>query len=152
MPFPDADLMALGRRSAAESFSSDSSATASAEHSKTRDLPLYVVVEKILGPEEPLPESWPVAGTSGYDFLQLLNGLFLSPEGLRQIVRFYERFTGEKLEFSEVVYRCKLLILRFSMASELQMLAHRLNRISERHRPARFYAQHAASCIAGNSG
>src|SRR5437773_9867653 len=40
--------------------------------------PLYVVTEKILGPDEPLPESWPVAGTTGYDFLTTLNGLFVS--------------------------------------------------------------------------
>lgn len=101
------------------------------------ELPLYVVVEKILGPDEPLPDAWPVAGTTGYDFLQLANGLLVDPQGFRELTRCYERFVNEKLEFSEVMYRCKVLILRFSMSSELQMLAHRLNRISEDHRRSR---------------
>jgi (1->4)-alpha-D-glucan 1-alpha-D-glucosylmutase len=101
------------------------------------ELPLYVVVEKILGPDEPLPDAWPVAGTSGYDFLQLANGLLVDPQGFREITRCYERFVGEKVTFKEVMYRCKVLILRFSMSSELQMLAHRLNYISEHHRRAR---------------
>jgi (1->4)-alpha-D-glucan 1-alpha-D-glucosylmutase len=106
-------------------------------------LPLYVVVEKILGPDEPLPENWPVDGTSGYDFLAQLNGLFLEPQGVKDIQEAYFRFTGEKLEFSEVVYRCKMLILRVAMSSELQMLAHQLNRISEQHRRSRDFTLNA---------
>lgn len=101
------------------------------------ELPLYVVVEKILGPDEPIPDNWATAGTTGYEYLHLLNGLFIDPQGLQQIFQSYSRFTGEKINFAEAVYRCKMLILRFSMASELQMLAHRLNRISEQHRRSR---------------
>jgi (1->4)-alpha-D-glucan 1-alpha-D-glucosylmutase len=140
LPYPDAELMALGGTGVKGVDQTRSEAQASfveRQFGSRQDLPLYVVVEKILGPDEPLPPDWPVAGTSGYDFLQLLNGVLLSPDGLRQIVRFYERFTGERLEFAEVVYRCKLLILRFSMSSELQMLAHRLNHISEHQRQSR---------------
>lgn len=140
IPYPDANLMALGRGAHEEPSDLSEQAQASfaeRQFGSAENLPLYVVVEKILGPEEPLPPDWPVAGTSGYDFLQLLNGLLLSPEGLQLVARAYERFTDEAVDFSEVVYRCKLLILRFSMASELQMLAHRLNRISEHHRQSR---------------
>ena len=43
--------------------------------------PLFVVVEKILGPDEPLPEKWPVDGTTGYDFTNQMNGLFVPPDG-----------------------------------------------------------------------
>ena len=57
--------------------------------------------------------------------------------GLDLLVKAYGRFTGELLNFREVAYESKLLILRASMASELQLLAHRLNRISERHRGSR---------------
>jgi (1->4)-alpha-D-glucan 1-alpha-D-glucosylmutase len=98
---------------------------------------LYVVVEKILGPDEPLPASWPTAGTTGYDFLKALGGLFVDPEGWNEIQRIYERFVGQRMDFGEIVHAGKLVILRFSMASELQMLAHRLNRISEQHRRSR---------------
>lgn len=99
--------------------------------------PLYVVVEKILGPEEPLPPPWPVAGTTGYDFLNCVGGLFVDPAGLRELVKVYRRFSRRQAPFHEVAYRCKLLILRVAMASELYLLAHRLNRISERHRHCR---------------
>jgi (1->4)-alpha-D-glucan 1-alpha-D-glucosylmutase len=100
-------------------------------------LPLFVAVEKILGPHEPLPPTWPVAGTTGYDFMHEVGGLFLDAEGWKSIVQFYRRAIGETREFDEVVRDSKRLILRSAMASELQMLAHQLNRISEQHRHTR---------------
>jgi (1->4)-alpha-D-glucan 1-alpha-D-glucosylmutase len=103
----------------------------------SRRLPLYVVVEKILGPEEPLPEDWPVAGTTGYDFLNLADRLFVDPSGLPELLRTYQRFINQRMIFREVAYEAKRLILRVAMFSELQLLAHRLNRISERHRRSR---------------
>jgi (1->4)-alpha-D-glucan 1-alpha-D-glucosylmutase len=96
--------------------------------------PLYVVVEKILGPEEPLPEQWPAAGTTGYDFLNSVNGLFVDRAGLEELGRVYDRFLDQRSDFREMAYQAKRLILRVAMASELQLLAHRLNRISEGHR------------------
>lgn len=96
--------------------------------------PLNVVVEKILGPEEPLPADWPVAGTTGYDFMNLVNRLQVEPSGIALLQRIYQRFTNERASFRELAYRAKLLILRMTMASDLQLLVHRLNRISERHR------------------
>lgn len=100
-------------------------------------LPLFVAVEKILGPHEPLPPTWPVAGTTGYDFMHEVGGLFLDAEGWKSIVQFYRRAIGETREFDEVVRDSKRLILRSAMASELQMLAHQLNRISEQYRHTR---------------
>src|SRR4029079_4052097 len=99
--------------------------------------PLYVLTEKILGPDEPLPETWPIAGTTGYDFLTTLNGLFVQPQGWEDIVRSYKRFIDMDAAYDEVVQKSKRLILRVAMSSELLMLAHRLNRISERHRRTR---------------
>ncbi len=100
-------------------------------------LPLYVVAEKILGPEEPLPRQWLVAGTTGYDFLNSMNGLFVDRIGLRELVKLYGRFIDQRPNFDEVAHQSKLLILRTAMSSDLQLLAHRLNRISERHRQSR---------------
>jgi (1->4)-alpha-D-glucan 1-alpha-D-glucosylmutase len=97
------------------------------------DRPLYVVVEKILGMGETLPD-WPVQGTSGYDFLAKLNGLFVSARDERAMSDVYERFTRLRVPFREIAYRGKQLIVRVSMASELNVLAHRLNRFSERNR------------------
>ena len=101
------------------------------------ELPLYLIVEKILSPEEPLPEKWLVAGTTGYDFLNSVNGLFVDPAGLRELTKIYERFIDERLNFRELAQVSKLLILKANMSSDLQLLAHRLNRISERHRRSR---------------
>ncbi len=106
-------------------------------------LPLYVVVEKILGADEPLPEQWPVAGTTGYDFLNAVNRLMVDQRGFSEILRLYRRFIDQRMDVREVVYQSKLLILRVAMASELQMLAYRLNRISERHRRSRDFTLNA---------
>ena len=99
----------------------------------TDDRPLFVVVEKILGAGETLPH-WPVEGTTGYDFLAMLNGLFIDQRNDRSMTDAYERFTRLRVPFREIAYRGKQLVLRVSMASELNVLAHRLNRFSERNR------------------
>lgn len=99
--------------------------------------PLYVVVEKILALHEPLPEDWPVHGTVGYEFLNALNGLFVDPRSERTLSALYARITGQSLDFQELASRCKHLIVRMSMASELSVLGHQLDRISERNRLTR---------------
>lgn len=103
----------------------------------TQDRPLYVVAEKILGHGEKLPQSWAVHGTTGYDFLNHLNGVFVDRSNQRAIEDIYSRFTGLKLDFQELLYQKKKLIMSTSMASEVNMLAYQLNRISEMNRRSR---------------
>ncbi|MBO0800600.1 MAG: malto-oligosyltrehalose synthase, partial [Blastocatellia bacterium] len=112
--------------------SSRSSSAARAAH-----LAGYVVVEKILGQDESLRYDWAVYGTTGYGFLNLLNGIFIDAESKSVFTRIYERFTGRSTNFADLVYECKKLILDFAMSSELQVLARRLDRISEQHRYSR---------------
>ena len=100
------------------------------------DRRLYLVVEKILGLDEWLPP-WPVEGTTGYEFLVRVNGLFVDGRNERAVNDAFERFTRLRTPFREFAYRSKQLILRMSMASELQVLAHGLNRFSERNRHSR---------------
>jgi (1->4)-alpha-D-glucan 1-alpha-D-glucosylmutase len=95
---------------------------------------LYIVVEKILAHNESLPDNWPVHGTVGYEFLNALNGLFVAPAGERPLSALYTRFTGNEIDFQILAYQCKRLIVKLSMASELTVLGHRLDRISERNR------------------
>jgi (1->4)-alpha-D-glucan 1-alpha-D-glucosylmutase len=97
----------------------------------------YVVAEKILAPGEPLPRAWATSGTTGYEFLNLLNGVFVDRSQARAMEHLYARLIRERPPFAEVVYECKRLIMQTSMASELSMLAHRLNVISEKHRSSR---------------
>ena len=99
-----------------------------------RGWPLFVVVEKILGPNEPLPMLWAVAGTTGYDFLRSVNGVFVAWDGLPDMKRVFDRFIGRHSDFHEIAFESKVTILRASMSSELQLLAQRLNRISEQNR------------------
>jgi (1->4)-alpha-D-glucan 1-alpha-D-glucosylmutase len=99
--------------------------------------PLHIVIEKILMPDERLPARWPIAGTTGYEFLNAVNGLFVNPAGARGLTATYARFIGARLEFAEVAYQSKRLVLETTMASEIAMLGRRLGRISERRRSAR---------------
>jgi (1->4)-alpha-D-glucan 1-alpha-D-glucosylmutase len=99
----------------------------------TAEQPLYLVVEKILGEDEELPR-WPVAGTTGYDFLVKVNGMFVDRHNERAMNEVYERFARLRVPFREIAYRGKQLVLRVSMAGELNVLAHRLNLFSERNR------------------
>ncbi len=97
----------------------------------------YIVVEKILSEAEPMNPGWPVDGTTGYEFLNHLNRLYVRPAGMSEIRRTYARFARRHAAFSEVVNASKRQIIATSMASELNVLAHALNRISERERRRR---------------
>jgi (1->4)-alpha-D-glucan 1-alpha-D-glucosylmutase len=99
--------------------------------------PLYVVVEKILAPHEPMPEDWPAHGTTGYEFLYALNGLFVEAGHGPAFTRLYRRRTGEETLFRDLLYQCKRLTLRVSLAGELQMLTAQLDRLSEQDRRTR---------------
>ncbi len=101
----------------------------------------YVVVEKILTGEESLPAEWPIHGTTGYEILNVVNGLFVDPAGARAIERAYLRIREGTAEFEDLLYRAKKLILRTALSSELYALATRLDRISEQHRWSRDFTQ-----------
>jgi (1->4)-alpha-D-glucan 1-alpha-D-glucosylmutase len=99
--------------------------------------PCYVVVEKILGQDEQLRPEWAAHGTTGYDFLNLVNGLFVDPLNESAFSKIWERVTGAQLNFEDVAYESKKLIMRTAMSSELTVLARILDRISEQHRYSR---------------
>ena len=101
------------------------------------DGPFFIVAEKILSPGESLPQSWPIAGTTGYEFLNLLNGIFVDRSQARAMEHLYARLIKERPPFGEVVYECKRLVMQTAMSSELNMLANRLKAISEKHRSSR---------------
>ncbi|MFD9563881.1 malto-oligosyltrehalose synthase [Streptomyces sp. NPDC059994] len=56
----------------------------------------WTVVEKILARPEPLPSGWTVAGTTGYDALRRIDGLFTDPAGHRELLGHYQEFTGQE--------------------------------------------------------
>ena len=98
---------------------------------------LYVLAEKILSGRERLPNGWQVHGTTGYHFLNQLNGLFVHPGHARRMRRAYAKLTGQTQSFDDLLYETKRLIMDTSLASELTVLAHMLDRIGEANRKSR---------------
>jgi (1->4)-alpha-D-glucan 1-alpha-D-glucosylmutase len=96
--------------------------------------PVYVVVEKILSGAEQLPEDWPVDGTTGYDFLNRVNGLFVNCGNAVVFDEIYREFTGNDTDFSDIVNISRKRVLDRSFASELNSLAFRLRDIAAQTR------------------
>jgi (1->4)-alpha-D-glucan 1-alpha-D-glucosylmutase len=90
----------------------------------------YVVVEKITSGEELLPPSWPVQGTTGYEFSNLVSGLFVDSAAGPRIRRSYRGFLGEAKNVRDVLYRSKKDVMKTHLASELNVLASYLNRVA----------------------
>lgn len=105
------------------------------------DCSLYTVVEKILAHDETLPADWPVHGTTGYDFLNLLGGIFVDRFGAYALREAYARFVGSSDSFQHVLYESKRTILATSLSAELYVLSYQLDRISEQHRWSRDFTR-----------
>jgi (1->4)-alpha-D-glucan 1-alpha-D-glucosylmutase len=90
----------------------------------------YVVIEKILSGGERLPAEWPVCGTTGYDFANLVNGVFVDPAAAMRMERTYRTFINDEINVDDLAYRCRKLIMRVALASELNVLASQLSRIA----------------------
>ncbi len=99
----------------------------------------YLVVEKILADYEYLREDWPVAGTTGYEFANLVNGLFVHAPSEDDLTRIYASFTGQRAAFDEVLYDCKRRVIRTQMSSGLTTLVNQLGAIAEAERATRDY-------------
>ena len=97
----------------------------------------YVVVEKILASHEQLPGAWPVQGTTGYDFIAAVDGLFVETENEAAMTALYHGFTGESQAFAEVARASKLHAVSNELAPDLERLVTLLVQICEfdwRHR------------------
>ncbi len=99
-----------------------------------KPLSLYLLVEKILVGNERLRPDWPVHGTTGYDFTNQVTAMLVDRSAEKSITDTYHKFIGERTRFSDLVYQKKQLTMRLSLASEINVLGHMLNRLSERNR------------------
>jgi (1->4)-alpha-D-glucan 1-alpha-D-glucosylmutase len=97
----------------------------------------YLIVEKILGANEPLPEDWPVDGTTGYDFLNAVNEMQIEARGAERIEATYAQFTGETAPFAEAAFRGNLAAIDNLFRGELRRLAFQLAGLASRDRYAR---------------
>ncbi len=96
--------------------------------------PLYVVVEKILGHGERLPVEWPADGTTGYDFLNQVNGIFVDTGNRKAFDTLYSSFIGDRTSFRDLVYQAKKLVMQTLLASEVNVLALQLSRVAIHNR------------------
>ena len=97
---------------------------------------VYLVVEKILEHGEALPVSWPCQGTSGYDFLGMVNALFCQSATEREFTALYQAFVGDSTAYETLVDRNKRLIVAKHLAGDIDNLAHLLKHLSEHYRYA----------------
>jgi (1->4)-alpha-D-glucan 1-alpha-D-glucosylmutase len=101
----------------------------------------WIVAEKILEPGEDLPRDWPIAGTTGYDFLNIVNRLFTDPYGEQPLTQLYADFTGETRTFAEVAYESKRQIVADVLAAEVNRLTGYLAAVVHGHRRQRDYSR-----------
>ncbi len=97
----------------------------------------YIVGEKILMSNEPMPDEWPIFSTTGYTFLNLVNGIFVETAHGRAFDRIYRWFTRTRVHYDQVRYEKKKFIMVRAMSSEINTLGYYLNRISEKNRHTR---------------
>jgi (1->4)-alpha-D-glucan 1-alpha-D-glucosylmutase len=95
---------------------------------------MYITVEKICQAAEGLPSFWPVQGTTGYDFLNYLNGIFCVSHNAKYFSKVFSSFTGFQADYETLVADKKRLIMGRHMAGDIDNLALLLKGISSRHR------------------
>ncbi|MEQ8673804.1 MAG: malto-oligosyltrehalose synthase [Aggregatilineales bacterium] len=105
--------------------------------------PLFVLVEKILSESEPLPYSWAVSGTTGYDFMYAVNNLLVNPDSEDAFNALYTDFIGEDITPRELADYTKRLVMRQSLTSELKSRSTELARIVEQNRRYRGFTQNS---------
>ncbi|MCJ8500550.1 malto-oligosyltrehalose synthase [Desulfatitalea alkaliphila] len=101
----------------------------------------WILAEKILEPGEPLPAQWPIDGTTGYDFLNQVGGLFVDGDGLMALGAVCADFTGESLRYADLVAQCKALVLDQLFGSEMGQLTDLLVAVCQKQRRHRDYTR-----------
>ena len=101
----------------------------------------WIIGEKILEPGEFLRESWPIEGTTGYDFLNVALAVLVSPEGMNALNEIYEEFTGEPTNFGAIAHDKKIAAMQEALGSDVNRLTSLLVDICESNRDQRDYTQ-----------
>jgi len=94
----------------------------------------YVVVEKVLERGEALPDSFPVQGTTGYDFMAQVDGLFVESDNEEAMTALYHAYTGEPQRYPDVVRASKHENIATELSPDFERLASLLVDICERYR------------------
>ncbi|MDD5319289.1 MAG: malto-oligosyltrehalose synthase [Methylococcales bacterium] len=105
--------------------------------------PIYIVAEKIVANYEYLSSDWPIHGTTGYEFTNIVNGVLIDSSAEKPLSRAYVRFIGYRQDFDELVYQAKKQLMTTALASELNVLANQLSKIAEASSKTRDYTLNA---------
>lgn len=97
----------------------------------------YIVVEKILELEETLPAKWPIQGTSGYECLNYINGVFCQQDNQDAFTQLYHQLTGQTAAYSDLVAEKKRLIAETNLVGDIDNLARFLKRVCQQYRYGR---------------
>lgn len=103
---------------------------------------VYITVEKILELKEDLPDYWQIQGTSGYEFLNYVNGIFCYSQNESQVHEVYTRFTGRNTPYEDLVAEKKRLIIEKNLAGDVDNLAQKLKHISGQTREGSDFTAH----------
>lgn len=90
---------------------------------KPKAVDAYLIIEKILTGKEALPKEWPVEGTTGYDFLNQLNGIFCDTSSAGKFDKLYSDFTGIRTNYDDLLYERKKMVVQKYMAAKVNYLA-----------------------------
>ena len=110
-----------------------------------QELPLYLLVEKITASFERLPSHWRVHGTTGYNFTNVINGLFVDARAKARMDRVYRGFVGEIDAWEDLAIDSKLLVMRTSLSAEVSVLIKQLARIAHSNRHTRDFTHSSLS-------
>ncbi|HEY1995310.1 MAG TPA: malto-oligosyltrehalose synthase [Edaphobacter sp.] len=101
----------------------------------------YIVGEKILEPGEYLRESWPIEGTTGYDFLNVALGVLVAPEGMAELTSVYGDFTDQITDFHAIAHEKKISVTQEGLGSDVNRLTTLFVEICEANRDRRDYTR-----------
>ncbi len=99
--------------------------------------PFFIIGEKILTKSERMPEDWPIHGTTGYVFLNSVNGIFIDGKNAKAFDTLYEKFIRSRVSVQDLVPAKKKVVMLATLSSEINTLGHYLNDMSERNRHTR---------------
>jgi (1->4)-alpha-D-glucan 1-alpha-D-glucosylmutase len=105
--------------------------------------PVYVVAEKIVANYEYLSSDWPIHGTTGYEFANIVNGVFIDGNAEAELTRCYGRFARKRQDFGELVYQSKKQVMTTLMGGELNVLANQLSKIANANPKTRDFTLNA---------
>src|SRR4051794_7253183 len=101
----------------------------------------WITVEKILQPDETIPEVWSTDGTTGYDFLAVAGGVLLDAAGVERLVDGYASVTGDDATYADTKAVARREVLREALAADVERVVERLLRVCKHNRRSRDFTR-----------